>query len=1124
MNRIRSMLGAAVVVASVVSGASAAERGYYAQPTLNGDRLVFCSEGDLWTATLPALPDTEPIVAFRLTTGAGDETFPQISPDGTQLAFSGMSDGNVDVYVMPLDGGVPRRLTFHPAEDEVVGWSADGQAVLFRSNRYQALGRAELYQVALRGGMPARIGIGECAQADFSASGKMIAFTRWVNEYGNHRAYHGGTAPDVWVGEFASNRFRRLTETDAGDQSPRWLIGRVFFLSDRDGTMNLYSDAPQGGDLRQHTRFAPDAADPAAPTGYDIRWMSVDTQRRGQRAVLAQAGDVLVHDVVTDTTTRLNIGLASDRPGTRPRLVPAHATTTEFTLDDDGTNLYVGSRGEIIVLPVDGGMPYRATRSPAAREWGVATCGPDRIVMITDVTGEQQIGIAMADLGDRPSPITEDRDAWLFPPVGSRDGRWIAFADKTLRLSVMDTFSLERRVVDRSESGEIVDYRFSPDGSWLAYAKPMPNGLNQIFIHNVATTRSFAVSDGRYDDTEPRWDPDGAYLYFISRRAFNPVLDETMSQFITPGGRRIIAVALAADTPAPRSDSQWSSPFDFEDWATPLSRFTPAAVMGAPDFADQLDPELEDPEAPEANLDGSAMRVDTDGLARRQYALDLPPGSYERLEATWGGVTYLVMPTQGLLDEPDFEVGPPKHPATLYRFGVLEEGPVKIADGVPLYAMSGDALAIAWPNATGFAVTSPVEPGPPETVSFTDFRIQVDVRAEWQQIFDEAWRLQRDFFFAPNLVGVDWVAMKAKYGALLPRVGNRSELNEIIALMMGELRTSHAYIFGGDRHDAPEPVGVGLLGADIELSNGAVRITRIVPGQPSVAGRSSPLDQPHLDIKVGDVVSSINGVAVTPFTNVYELLQDRADELVRIAVADDSRGTNTRPYVVRAIEDESTLRYAAWVEANRRAVDEASEGRIGYLHVPDMMGEGLSMFAEQFYPQAGKAAIIVDVRNNGGGFVSQLMIDRLARRPAGYFTPRTGTTEPVPRYAVDAHLVALIDQHAGSDGDIFPESFRTLKLGTLIGMRTWGGVVGIRGDKPFVDFGLSTQPEFAWWDPERGWGLEGSGVTPDIEVDITPADRIAGRDPQLDRAVAFLREQLAADPRTRPQPPAYPVR
>jgi tricorn protease len=1144
-----------VVAIGAAGAALAAEEGYYAQPALHGDRLVFASEGDLWTATLGAAP-AGPLVAHRLTSADGDEAWPRFSPDGRLLAFSGAYDGNVDVYVMPAEGGAPRRLTFHPDAETVLGFSPDGKDVLFRSGARHPLGRAELWRVPAAGGSASRYDFGECSYASLHPDGARIAFTRWSNESWSWKRYRGGTAPDVWVGDLRQGTFSRLTQTDANELFPTWVGDRVLFLSDRTGTANLWVDDGKGGAPKAVTTFAPKEGDPTAIEGYDVRWPSADAAG-GPRVAFCQAGALALVDLASGATTRLDVRLASDRKAARDRFADPADTATEYALSADGKAILLGSRGEVVRLPVEGGLPpVQVTRSSGAREWGASALGSDRLAMISDAGGEQAVVTLRADGEGATSPLEAGpRDApgqWLFPPEASPDGAWVAYGDKSLRLHLVETGGVvdaggepsarRRRVVETSSAGEIRDYRFSPDGRFLAYVLPLDNGYGAIRLHEVETGETFSASGPLHDDFAPRWDPAGKYLYFLSRRHLDPVIGDLDFEHVLLGTVEVFALPLEKATPPPSLPLARAAGFDLEAWGKPARGGKGRGGRGGGEDGEGKDGEKAADEGKDGKdgregKDGEKPKepppkvtIDRDGLADRATVLPIEAGEIRALEAIRGGVLWLASPRRGLLRED----GPGRGErafgdgsATLRRRLLAKEEKAEsvLASNIRGFVTSGDGKTVAW-AAKGALRVLDASAGPDDAkeVSLKDVRLRVATRLEWEQILREAWRLQRDFYWADTLCGCDWEAMLRKYEALLPRVGTRAELNDLIGQMLGELGTSHTYVSGGATFDPPTSVSVGLLGADLEREGDVVRIRRVVPGQPWDDDLVSPLAQPHLGVAEGTVLLAIDGVPLGPDRDPYELLQDKAGKPVRLRLASDAAGKDGRTVTVTTVRSERGLRYAEWVEANRRRVDERSRGALGYVHVPNMMGRGLVAFDRLFYPQVNKKGLVVDVRNNGGGFVSQMIVRRLDREVWAFMQPRHGAPSRYPEKALYGHRAVLIDQHAGSDGDIFPASFRLRGLGPLIGTRTWGGVVGIRSDKPFVDMGMSTQPEFAWWSPKDGWSVENRGVSPDIEVDVTPADRRAGRDPQLDRAIDWLLEKLASDPKELPKPPPFPVR
>jgi len=1164
LNRAALAGGAVLLVSSVTAMSFAAPNapvalGAHASPdastagcvghvALWGDRIVFESAGDLWTARVPEVlagetgDATEPIEASRLTSGAGQERWPSISPDGSLVAFVGEYDGNPEAYVMPLRGGTPRRLTFHPGRDIPLGWTPDGSEILIRSQRDNPLGRWELLRVPLDGGAAVRDPMAECSLASIDPASGRLAFTRWSNESWNWRGYRGGTAPDIWIASPDRREFTQLTETDANELFPVWSGGRVVYVSDEHGRAGIVSDRAEGGDRR--VLIAGDD-----PSGFDVRRLSADSKPGTTRIAFSRGCQAGILDTASGAVRMLELQLVGDRVDERERLTDPLAALTAISLAPDGSLAALEARGEILLVPTGDPKPGAAQRwrqipqRSDARDAGVSWQTPEQFAYQSDQGGNHAVRIATLGIdGGFAERTVAEQSQWIFPPQVSPDGSLLAYADKSLRLHLVDLASRVDRVVATAEAGEISEYRFSPDGRFLAWAEPRRTGLSQIRILSISDGSVETLGDGMTHDAEPRWDPAGKYLYFLSRRHVDPQLDPFELNFINPGSMVICALPLDAKTPPPLRDIAAAAGFDLEEWAAaPEPKEAEAKGDGAKgDGAKSHEPKAgarRDDAPPRdasskdagsgAGADSKAISppvvtFDSSGTARRIVRLPAEPGELESLEAIPGGVLYLRRKAMTLNKDiwPPPMLGMPG--AVLHHLDLAagEDAPL-VKEPIAAYAVSRDGSTVLVARDRSLLVIE-VGAGPdqePKALELSGVRVAVDVGAEWAQIFDDAWRLQRDFFWRDDFGGIDWDAVRSKYAALLPRIRTRAELNELIGQMMGELGTSHLYIGGGDDFAKAKPVSVGMLGIDAERRDDVLVITRVLPDLSSSSDHASPLAAPHLGIRPGAALLAINGRRLDPARDYREALVGLGGQKVLVTLADDGRGTNARSVEVTALEDEAPLRYGAWVESNRQRVAERSNGRLGYLHLPDMDADGLTAFVRQFYPQLDREGLVIDVRDNGGGFVSQMIIERLARRIYAWMTPRHGTAETYPQRVMDGPVAVIIDQNAGSDGDIFPESFRLRQLGPLVGTRTWGGVIGIRMDKPFIDGGTVSQPEFAWWEPIRGFALENSGVTPDEVVEITPMDRIAGRDPQLDRTVDLLMEALAKRPAT-PRPPA----
>jgi tricorn protease len=1101
-----------IVLLACASRVFAATEGYYRAPAVHADAVVFVSEGDLWKVNLTGG------VATRLTAHPASERLPHFSPDGRWIAFTGDYASAGDVYLIPSEGGEPKQLTFHPAEDEVAGFTPDSKFVLFTSHRSGLRSEQWLYKVSIEGGESEQLPIGRASLASFNSDGTKIAFNRhdWQ---ANWKRYKGGTAPDVWVADLGNKTFNRIIGNEAVNSDPMWVGDRIYFLSERSGLANIYSCKPDGSNLQQHTHH----------DDYDCRFASTD----GKTIVYSCGADLFAYDIATAKDAKINITIASDRIRQLPQTADPAQTLESYSLSKDGSQITVASRGDLWLTrgkkesrfaPID--------TSAKSRERNVAM-SPDgkKIAAISDSTGEQEIVILDTAGKEKPKTITDKKQGWLFPPTWSPDNEQIAYADLTGTLYLVEVEDGEATVVDQDKNWELTEYAFSPDGKWLAYTKTNENHLRSIHLYNIENESKTTISQGFTNDYSPAWSLDGKYLFFLSDRSVNPILDSFDRAFICKTTTKVCCTILAKEGKSPllpeelleekeKKDESTTKPSTTQSTTDASSDASPATSQASTAPATTQSDEDSDDESKEL----PKVTIDLEGIESRIVELPVSPGMYFNLRSAKDNRLYFMsMPLQGMADEEHGEATK----SVLMTFDLKEKKENGFVDGIEQYDLSMDGSKVAFAK-NGVIVIADIGESAPEkpteTVTLSAIPLRVNLRDEWGQIFVESWRLMRDFYWAQNMAGVDWPAMRKKYEPLVSRVGTRGELNDLVGQMIGELGTSHSYIWGGDTNFDPPPAPiVGTLGADIDFDPAAKlhRFKKVLRPPAWETSVEAPLTRNDVNVKDGEYLIAINGHEVAPDESVDQLLLNLAGQQVQLTIASKPDKSDTREVQVKVLADDHEVRYRDWFRRNLEYVQKKSDGKIGYMHLPDMGGPGLIEFVKGFYPQIKRDALVIDVRDNGGGFVSQMMIERLNRKVWAYDRPRRGLGSTYPEYTHVGYKAVIINEHAGSDGDIFPYSFRTLGIGPLIGKRTWGGVVGIRTDKPFVDQGMMSQPEFAWWD-KNGWSIENRGVDPDIEVDYRPQDYVDGVDPQLDRAIDELLKKLKEKPIEQPQPPAEP--
>jgi tricorn protease len=945
--------------------------------------------------------------------------------------------------------------------------------------------------------------LGWAARIDIDAASGRWAFTRTERERRTWKRYRGGTATQIWVGHPDRSDYKKVSSFTGMNSFPMWHAGRIYHLSDQGGTANIWSMQADGADRQKHTDLGQ----------WDARFPSMGPDGR---IVFMLAGDLHLFDPASGTERKLDIGLPSDRVLTRVRYPNPERYITWFDLAPDGKRLAITTRGEIFSVPVDKGVTLPVTHGSGAREsW--ASFGPEgkKLIYVTDATREEEIRVIDSWGRGESALIKPAGDVgWHFPPQFSPDGKWVAYSDQTHTLYIISADGGEPRVVDRSEQWEIRRYAWSPDSRWLAYDKAARTDYNSIYIYDVKEEKTHRVTGFDTHDYSPAWDPEGRYLYFLSDRTTNPLLGTRDLREVNIKPTRPFLVLLREDVENPFADLAGTPPKHEEDGEDEEGEEkTGDKKKGKKDKEDKNGEEEEKKKEPEP------VEIEFDGLPGRLIAFPVEPGDYAGIEATKTTVFYFTVPLRGMADRPGFfqEAGPI---ASLVAFDMKTKKAKPFMSGVSGFDLSADGEKIAIMKRRGefYVVGTGAPPGDDlseSKVALDGIVIELDPVEEWTQIFHEGWRHMRDFYWDAGMGGMDWNAVRDQYAALLPRLSTRDDLRDLMGEVIGELSTSHTYVFGGDSAVEVPRVPTGTLGAELVREGDAFRIDRIYRGAPADNERS-PLLEPGGNIKEGEYILAVNGLAFRDDRPFLASLEGLADKRVLLTVNDSPSRDGARDVTVHTLPGDFGVRYADWVRRSREYVEEQTDGKIGYLHIPNMGAAGLIEFNTWFYPQLGREGMVVDCRSNGGGFVSEIILEHFQRSVIAYSRARGGRIDTYPGRTLNGPFVVLSDQFAGSDGDIFPAAVQLEGLAPVIGQRTWGGVVGIRGDKRMVDGGFLTQPEFAWWDPKLGWDLENRGVVPDIEVVNMPQDVARGIDAQLDRAIAEVQRLHGERPPVEP--------
>jgi len=1078
-------------------------------PDIHDDKVAFTYGGDLWLAA------TSGGLATRLTSHPGLEVFAKFSPDGKWIAFTGQYDGDEQVYIISVTGGIPKQLTFYPArgpltprwgyDNQVYGWTPDGKSVVFRSGReYFDLGDSRLYTVSTSGGIPEALPMPKSGAGDISPDGSKIVYSPLFRDFRTWKRYQGGWAQQLYIFDLKSHAAEKITEDPRAHRDPMWIGSKIFYSSDRDGTNNLYSYDPSTKKTDQLTHS----------TKWDVRWPSSDHKNQ---IVYESDGELNILDSSTGQTRHISIEVPNDGVAMRPTQVSAAEQIENFNLSPKGERALFVARGDIFTAPIEKGPTRNLTDSSNAHDkW--ARWSPDgaKIAFISDLDGEDEVYLVNQDGLAKPEQLTHGFQAMLYAPEWAADGKRLAFSDKDGKLFVLTLSDKRVMQVAKDPRGTLRDYIWSRDGGHLAFTLANPNGFRSLYIWTVSDGQVHRITSDLFDCGYPAWDPEDNYLYYIAVHDFQPALSQTEFTFATDRGDGIFALALRKDVKNPFPPE--SDEVAIAKGEKPASSEKAKSGEANDDKKDEKRDERKEEKKEEKPK--SYIRIDFEGLSSRVARVPVEADNYQGLVITKDNLIYgrAGTPFYGRDSYP---------PANLILYSMKDRKETTLAENIREFHVSDDGKKIMVHFERDYKLfdAKPEGKANPKIVSTANLLVDRVPQQEWAEIFNEVWRRYRDFFYVKNMHGYDWNALRQQYATLVPFVAHRSDLNYVLGEMVSELSTSHSYIEGGD-FDMPKRAQVALPGALFELDQaaGRYRISRIFRGQNEEEVYRSPLTEIGVDAREGDYVLAIDGEDLTADKNPYQLLRNKANRPVQLTLNSKPSTDGARRISYRPIITDRNLIYLDWVALNREAVSKATNGRVGYIHIPDMGAAGIREFIKFYYPQIRKEALIVDVRGNGGGNISQTLIERLRRELLGTSFDRVSDYPGTyPNEVFHGPKVCLINETSASDGDIFPFMFRQAGLGPLIGKRTWGGVVGITGRGPLLDGGTAFVPEFATASADGKWIIEGHGVDPDVVVENDPLSVISGRDPQLERGIAEVMKALETHPKKLPSRPPDPV-
>ncbi len=1051
-------------------------------PDVSSTHITFVYAGDIWI-----VPKTGGL-ASRLSSPEGEESFPRFSPDGRYIAFSGNYQGNTDVYVIPAMGGTPKRLTYHPMPDRMLDWYPDGRSILFASARKSGRQRFnQLYRISREGGLPEKLPVPYGEFGTISPDGKTLAFMPRSRDFRTWKRYRGGWAPDIWLFDLKTFKSKNLTRHDANDAHPMWHGETLYFLSDRGPNQryNIWAYNTRDESFRQVTHFK----------DFDIHFPAI-----GPQDIVFEAGGILyLLDLSTEQLRQVPVEVITDLATLYPKVEKVGDEIRNANISPHGKRAVFEARGEIFTVPAEHGPILNLTRSSGVAERYPAW-SPDGkwVAYWSDRSGEYELTLRRADGSGQERKLTSLGPGFRYQPYWSPDSKKLAFVDKAMTIQYVEVASGKITRVDKGlwmYQGALHRFRvsWSPDSRWLAYSRGTERRYNAIFLYDTKTGKRYQVTEGYYNDAQPAFDPEGKYLFYFSNRTLRPIYSDLDNTWIYPNTTNLIAVSLREDVPsplAPRNDEEKEEETKKEKKQSSKK------------------------EKEEKSREVKPVRIDIDGFERRAVILPPKAGNYTDLWAVKGKVLYRRLP----------RTGSDEKKAALVYYDLQKREEKTIINDVDGYRLSADGKKLLVWKKRKYAIID-VKPGQKmdKPLRTGEMEMTVDPRSEWKQLFTDAWRFERDFFYDANMHGVDWEAMRKQYEKLLKDAVTRWDVNYVIGELIAELNASHTYRGGGDL-ERPKRRRVGLLGVDWKLENGAYRIARIIRGAPWDVEVRSPLDQPGVDVKEGDYVLAVNGIPLDISKEPYAAFEGLADKTVVLTVNSKPTLEGARRVLVKTLSDERRLRHLEWIETNRRKVEELSNGRVGYIYVRSTGFDGQTELVRQFMAQYTKDALIIDERFNSGGQIPDRFIELLNRPALSFWAVRDGRDWQWPPFAHFGPKVMLINGWSGSGGDAFPYYFKKAGLGPLIGTRTWGGLIGITGAPPLIDGGRVTVPTFRMYSTEGEWFPEGHGVDPDIEVVNDPGMLAKGRDLQLERAVEEALRLLKTHPPVRPKRPPYEKR